>query len=107
MSARPMASICCSPPGEIAGLLAVAFLEARKVAVDEVDALFHLRLVTLHMTAGDQILISRQVLEHTAALEHLGNAEARDIEGTHAVDAPLTERYGALRNLAPLGAQNA
>ena len=59
------------------------------------------------MAAGDQVLLGRQVLEHAPALEHLRDAEARDVEGAHAVDALAVEGDGALGDLAALRAQHA
>ena len=57
--------------------------------------------------AGDQILLGGEVLEHAPALEHLDQAEPRDVVRPHAVDATVAELHGALCDLAALGAQHA
>ena len=45
MSARPMASICCSPPGKGSGQLSGAFLQAGKTFVDPGQGFFDLFFV--------------------------------------------------------------
>ena len=77
--------------GEVARELVAPLLEQRKVGIDALDAARDLARLALHVAAGDQVLLGGQVLEHAPALEHLGDADARHVEGAHAVDALVAE----------------
>src|SRR3977135_2394730 len=82
-------------------------LEAREVRIDQLDPLLHRAAVLLDVAAGYKVLLGGQVLEHTAALEHLDETEPGDVMGAHAVDAPLAELDRALGDFAALAVQHA
>jgi len=84
-----------------------SLLEPREVAIDQLDSLLHLVIVALDMAARHEVLLRAEMLEHTAALEYLRDAERGDLERTHSIDAPALERDRALRDLAAFGAQQA
>ena len=70
--ARPIASICCSPPESCAPPCALALGEAREHRIDAVDLAPMLR-------DQAQRLVDRQRGPDAAALRHVGDAAARDL----------------------------
>src|SRR3981081_1275129 len=82
-------------------------LEAREVRIDQLDPLLHRAAVLLDVAAGYKVLLGGQVLEHTAALEHLDETEPGDVMGAHAVDAPLAELDRALGDFGALAVPHA
>ncbi len=99
--ARPMASICCSPPDMVpASCLRRSFRRGN-------------RLEHLFLVGGDggsglgvgthiQVLVHGHVQEHMAAFRHLGKAAFHDLVGAHALDA-----LALVQHIAGAGLQQA
>ena len=77
ISARAMASICCSPPDMRAGRLVAALAEAGERLVPALEV-----GVDLAVLAGDgaepEVLVDGEVAEGAPALRHVGDARAGD-----------------------------
>ena len=99
MNARASASICCSPPLSVPGLLVAALLDPREVrrAPRARSALIEPRL---RVGAEPQVLPDGQLGERAAALGHVRDAEARDVVGAAAAER-LARRSGSRRRAEP------
>jgi len=71
ISARPIATICCSPPDSVARELCPPFVEQREELVDAIEVL--LRAAADHVRA------------HLQVLEHRHRCEERRFSGTIAI----------------------
>ena len=78
--ARPIASICCSPPDKRAGRLAAAFLQAREQREDALDVRLDRRAIGACVGAHREVFLDRQRAEHAAALGHHREAAADELE---------------------------
>ena len=72
--ARPSASICCSPPESVPGLLVAALVEAREELEDVREVA--LRDAALHPRAEPQVVEHRERRERAAPLGHVRDARA-------------------------------
>ena len=79
MSPRPIAHICCSPPGEASRELARAFLEARKEREDALEVLLDALGVAPQIDALQEVLLHGQAREEAPALRHVDDARADDL----------------------------
>lgn len=81
MSARPMASICCSPPERVAGGLLAAFAQDGEHLVGALDVLFDALLVGAQEGAELEVFGDRQPGEDVASLGGVGEAQGDDLVG--------------------------
>src|ERR1700738_3035616 len=112
ISARLMASICCSPPErEPAGLLrlsrrrgeeAAQSAQAGKVVEAERVIAPQPGSVAAAVAPHGNVLLHREVLEDAPALHHLEDAAADDVLGRQRLDALPLQLDGAARHLALL-----
>ena len=86
MSARPIASICCSPPDKRSRLLREAFLQAREQIEDPIHVGRDLGLVVAQEGSELEILGDRHPREDPPALWALGNASLRNLVTLQARD---------------------
>src|SRR5207302_6237354 len=105
ISARPTATICCSPP-EVAGDRPTPGLEPREIGVDPVELGGDRgAAVAARIGAGQEVLFDRQMLKAMPPLHDLDEAASHDIGGVEPVDAGAVKGDRALGHLAALGAQ--
>ena len=91
ISARPIASICCSPPRHRAGELVAALLQAREDARTPCSMSASISLVVADEGAHLQVLGDRHAREDAAALGHHHQALLDQVPGALALDAAAQE----------------
>ena len=107
ISARPMASICCSPPDSSAAALRAALLEHREQVVDPVLGPRLRRLVLAAHAAGAQVLLHREPAEDPPALGDLHQAHADDLRRVAAAEVGAVEADRARLDPAAVQPQGA
>ena len=70
ISARPIASICCSPPDIVPAVCRRRSFSRGKSAKTRSTSLAHRRAVAADVRAHREVLLDRQRAEHAAALGH-------------------------------------
>ena len=89
VSARPMASICCSPPGQLVAVVAAALLQARKQLEDA-------RRVPVAVPRDRrEVLVDGQRRKHPALLRHPAEAGARPAMRRQHADVVAVEEQAA------------
>jgi hypothetical protein len=81
---RHNVSICCSPPGQHAGLGVLTLLQAREQLVHVIERPARVLLAALF--AEQQVLMHRELRKDVAVLGHVADAAVRDVEGAMAED---------------------
>ena len=100
ISARPIASICCSPPDSEPGDLRVALLQPREQLEHAVERSSPAPPLFLHrLRRHHQVLPHGQRAEHAPALRHEADALARDGVGREARDRFAEQADGAVARL--------
>ena len=101
ISARAIASICCSPPDKRAAALRRAFLEPREHGEDLLEVVFEMGEI-VDRGAHLQVLEHRHARKDAAAFGRLGDRQARDLVRRHAGDvlAGEDDRAAARARLA-------
>ena len=92
--ARPMASICCSPPESVPATWRRRSFRRGKLLVDGLQAGSDLTART-GVGAHLQILLHRHLEEDLPAFGHLGKARGDDLVGRDAADLLVQEGDGA------------
>ncbi len=70
---------------------AAFFLQARKIVIDHLQAVFNGPTMLLHMGPHFQVLFDGEMLEYAAAFNHLHNTHFGNLFRTHPVDAVSAE----------------
>jgi hypothetical protein len=99
ISARATASICCSPPLRLPGLLTDALAQAREPVAAALHVLVH-AAVAAGVGADAQVVGDRQVGERAAPLGHVADAGPGDRVG-RAADELLAGEADAAAGVAP------
>ena len=77
ISARAMASICCSPPDNVPAFCARRSRSRGNVSYHRAMSVVDVAIAA-HVRAGAQVVVDGEIGERATALRHLGDAEAHD-----------------------------
>src|SRR2546426_2775085 len=88
--------------GDVPGVDGAALAEPREIAVHAIEILPHGAAVPAGVSAGEEVLLHGEMLEHVAPFHHLDDPSLHHLGGVPPVNRLPEEVDPALRDLAPL-----
>ena len=108
MSARPITSICCSPPEQVAAGLVAQVLKLREIGIDPSQCISRTQSFAGNVAGGKQLIFNRQLLQYPPALHdlndpHFGYFLRVDALNAVAVKLNITATYFAYLSFEQTG----